>query len=81
MSGWACLVQSRIPVLQDTAASYGLGALGGLMYLRLLSKSVDGFGASFMGAATGPSRFAIPVILALTYNRWAVCVSTMLRLT
>jgi hypothetical protein len=54
---------------QDTAASYGLGALGGLMYLRLLNRSVDGFGSSMMGAASGPARFAIPVTLALAYNR------------
>ena len=54
---------------QDTAASYGVGALGGLMYLRLLNKSVDGLGASFAGAAGGQARFAIPIALALGYNR------------
>lgn len=54
---------------QDTAASYGVGALGGLTYLRLLNKSVDGLGASFAGAAGGQARFAIPIILALGYNR------------
>ncbi|EIE19145.1 hypothetical protein COCSUDRAFT_59628 [Coccomyxa subellipsoidea C-169] len=54
---------------RDTAASYGLGAVGGLMYLRLLNRSVDGMGASFLGAAGGQARLLIPVILALAYNR------------
>ncbi|BDA49541.1 probable ATP synthase protein I at C-terminar half [Coccomyxa sp. Obi] len=55
---------------RDTAASYGLGAVGGLFYLRLLNRSVDGMGASFLGAAGGQARLLIPVILALAYNRW-----------
>jgi ATP synthase protein I len=56
---------------QDTAASYGVGALGGLMYLRLLNRSMDGFGSGVLGAAGGGARFAIPVALALGYNRRA----------
>lgn len=59
--------------MQDTAASYGLGAVGGLLYLRLLNRSVDGMGASFLGAAGGQARLLIPVILALAYNRRAFC--------
>lgn len=62
-------------LVQDTAASYGLGALGGLMYLRLLNRSVDGMGASFLGAAGGQARLLIPVILALAYNRRADCLA------
>ncbi len=66
----ACKPKAHISVfLQDTAASYGLGAVGGLMYLRLLNRSVDGMGASFLGAAGGQARLLIPVILALAYNR------------
>ena len=56
-------------MMQDTAASYGVGALGGLMYLRLLNRSVDGFAASSGGAAGGQARFAIPVLLVLLYSR------------
>jgi ATP synthase protein I len=45
-----------------------VGALGGLVYLRLLNKSVDGFGGGLGGAVSQP-RLLIPVILALGYNR------------
>lgn len=48
------------------AASYGVGAVGGLIYLRLLNRSVDGVG---LGGALGQPRLLIPVILALGYNR------------
>lgn len=58
----------------DIAFSYLLGAVGGIAYLRLLSRSIDGVGAQTLGqglsAAAGQPRFLIPVILALTYNRW-----------
>ena len=59
----------RVCCMQDTAASYGVGALGGLMYLRLLNRSVDSLAASSQGAADGQARFAIPVLLVLLYNR------------
>ena len=53
------------------AASYGVGALGGLVYLRLLNRSVDSVGGG-LGGALGQPRLLIPVILALGYNR-CVC--------
>lgn len=53
------------------AASYGVGALGGLVYLRLLNRSVDSVGGG-VGGALGQPRLLIPVILALGYNR-CVC--------
>lgn len=49
-----------------------MGALGGLMYLRLLNRSVDSLAASSLGAAGGQARFAIPVLLVLLYNRCAM---------
>ncbi|KAK9838175.1 hypothetical protein WJX81_006646 [Elliptochloris bilobata] len=55
---------------QDAAASYMVGALGGLVYLRQLQRSVDGFGAFAAGAAGGQTRLLIPVALALAFNRW-----------
>ena len=55
---------------RDVAASYGVGAVGGLMYLRLLHKSVDGVASGSLGAALGQPRLLIPVILALGYNRY-----------
>lgn len=53
---------------RDVAASYGVGALGGLVYLRLLNRSVDSVGGG-MGGALGQPRLLIPVVLALGYNR------------
>ena len=52
------------------AASYAVGALAGLIYLRLLNKSVDGVGGG-IGGAISQNRLLIPLILALGYNRWA----------
>lgn len=59
---------------RDIAFSYLVGAVGGYMYLRLLNKSVDGFGGqgleSAASAAAGQQRLLIPLLLALAYNRW-----------
>lgn len=56
---------------RDVAASYGVGALGGLVYLRLLARSVDAVGGGGIGGALGQPRLLIPIILALGYNRHA----------
>jgi hypothetical protein len=71
-----------VPRAQDVAASYLIGALGGIVYLRLLNKSVDsvgegGLGAAAAGAASQP-RLLIPVVLVLFFNRcaptrWSAC--------
>jgi hypothetical protein len=59
--------------MQDIAASYLLGALGGIIYLRLLNRSVDSIGGASLGAAAGglasQPRLLIPVILVLASNR------------
>jgi ATP synthase protein I len=56
----------------QTAASYAIGASSGLTYLRLLSRSVDsvGGGGGAAGAALGQPRLLVPVVMALSYNRW-----------
>ena len=54
--------------LQETAASYGLGAVGSLVYLRMLNRSIDGVGG--VGAALGQPRLLVPVILTAAYNRY-----------
>ena len=55
--------------MQDLAASYGLGALGGYIYLRLLHRSVDAFAGEGSGAGSS-SRLLVPVVLVLGTNRW-----------
>ncbi len=57
---------------RDVGASYGIGALGGLLYLRSLSRSVDSFA---VGGVGGGPRLLIPVILALGYNRYNMLVA------
>ena len=60
------------PLRRDVAASYGAGALGGLVYLNLLNKTLEGFagGGGSAAAAAGQPRLLIPVILTLGYNRY-----------
>lgn len=58
---------------RDVGASYGVGALGGFLYLSSLSRSMDSFGTGF-GSAGSP-RLLIPIILALGYNRYNTLVS------
>ena len=59
---------------QDIAASYLVGALGGIVYLRLLGRGVDSVAASSFGEAAGGAlgqqRLLIPVILVLFFNRY-----------
>lgn len=69
------------PPLQDVAASYAVGAVGGLLYLRLLGRSVDSVGGGG-GGGLGQPRLLIPVILVLVFNRrerfLACCMSSSL---
>jgi ATP synthase protein I len=58
---------------RDVGASYGVGALGGFLYLRSLSRSMDSFGTGF--GSVGSPRLLIPVILALGYNRYNTLVA------
>ena len=67
----ACLAATCAFYGREVAASYGVGALGGLVYLRLLNRSMDAMGGG-VGGALGQPRLLIPVILALGYNRCAV---------
>lgn len=53
---------------RDVAASYGVGALAGFLYLRSLSRQVDSFGSGFGGA--GSPRLLIPLVLAAGFNRY-----------
>ncbi|GMH40964.1 hypothetical protein BSKO_08868 [Bryopsis sp. KO-2023] len=55
---------------QDTAASYLVGALGGLWYLRLLNQGVDSVGTGDTGGLASQPRLLVPAILVLGFNRW-----------
>lgn len=65
----ACLAATFAFYGREVSASYGVGALGGLVYLRLLNKSVDGV-AGGLGGALGQPRLLIPVALVLIFNRY-----------
>ncbi|GAB4813108.1 hypothetical protein N2152v2_000154 [Parachlorella kessleri] len=76
----ACLGITFVFYGRDVAASYGVGALGGLMYLHLLNQTMDSFGKG-LGGALGQPRLLIPVILALAYNRYNTMVADETGLT
>lgn len=61
---------SRDGTSQDLAASYGLGALGGYVYLRMLHRSVDAV-AGEGGGSSSATRLLVPVVLVLSANRCA----------
>jgi ATP synthase protein I len=60
----------------EAAGSYAIGAAGGLLYLRLLSRSVDSTsnGAQGLGdvveGTIGGQRLLVPAILVAGWNRW-----------
>ena len=62
---------------KETAISYACGAAGSLLYLRLLTRSVDTTnpaGASGIGdvveGTLGGQRLLVPAILVAAWNRW-----------
>lgn len=62
---------------EEVAVSYGVGAAGGLLYLRLLSRSVDSTKAGSAQSAgevlegtVGGQRLLVPAILVAGWNRW-----------
>ena len=61
--------QECLSCVQEVAASYSFGAVGSLIYLRLLNRSVDSVGGFSVGAALGQPRLLIPIILTAAYNR------------
>ena len=60
----------------EAAGSYAIGAAGGLVYLRLLSRSVDNTSSSAQGlgdvveGTIGGQRLLVPAILVAGWNRW-----------
>ena len=73
------LQSSCLFCVQEVAASYSFGAVGSLIYLRLLNRSVDSVGGFSVGAALGQPRLLIPMILTAAYNRWACLIHASAR--
>lgn len=56
---------------QDIAASYVLGAAGGLVYLRMLHKHLDNLvGGNPLGGFVSSQRLLVPIIMVMAFNRW-----------
>ena len=60
-------------ILQETAISYGVGAVGSFIYLRMLNRSIDAVAGDGLTGALGQPRLLIPIALALGFNRYAAC--------
>ncbi|XP_008793016.1 protein CONSERVED ONLY IN THE GREEN LINEAGE 160, chloroplastic [Phoenix dactylifera] len=67
------VVSAYLSYSPETAASYGAGLLGSLVYIRLLGNSVDSMASGAKGmvkGAIGQPRLLVPVALVMIYNRW-----------
>lgn len=56
-------------VFQEGAISYGVGAIGSFLYLRMLNRSMDSVGGGSIGGALGQPRLLIPIVLAMGFHR------------
>ncbi|CAH9079797.1 unnamed protein product [Cuscuta europaea] len=58
----------------EIAASYGVGLLGSLAYMRMLGNSVDSIQPqgprAIIKGAIGQPRLLVPLVLVMIYNRW-----------
>lgn len=72
-SRWAAsdpAVEHSSVCLQDIAASYVLGAAGGLVYLRMLHKHLDNLvGGNPLGGFVSSQRLLVPIIMVMAFNR------------
>ncbi|CAM6038274.1 unnamed protein product [Sphagnum compactum] len=72
--GGAGLAGAYFSYSPEIAASYGVGLLGALVYIRMLGNSVDSVGARDAGGAVrgalGQPRLLVPVVLVMAFNRW-----------
>eukprot|EP00210_Caulerpa_lentillifera_P009106 g8684.t1 len=66
-----CFTMTYVSYSQDVALSYLSGAFGGLVYLRLLKKGLEGIaGGGGISSLAAQPRFLIPVVLVMASNRW-----------
>lgn len=72
--GGASLAGTYFAYSPQIAASYGVGLVGALAYIRMLGNSVDGLGrgdaSGAMKGAMGQPRILVPVLLVMLFNRW-----------
>ncbi|KAK1397167.1 protein CONSERVED ONLY IN THE GREEN LINEAGE 160, chloroplastic [Heracleum sosnowskyi] len=67
------LVSAYVSYTPEIAASYGVGFLGSLAYIRMLGNSVDSMADGARGVvkgAIGQPRLLVPVVLVMIFNRW-----------
>ncbi|KAL6784930.1 hypothetical protein ACKKBG_A01720 [Auxenochlorella protothecoides x Auxenochlorella symbiontica] len=68
-----CLAGTAFVHGSSSAASYAVGAVAGLLYLRALYRTVDGMspsGSGMAGSMLSQQRLLIPAILILGFNRY-----------
>ncbi|XP_004303181.1 PREDICTED: uncharacterized protein LOC101306834 [Fragaria vesca subsp. vesca] len=71
--GGVGLVSAYVSYSPEIAASYGVGFLGSLAYMRMLGSSVDSMADGARGllkGAIGQPRLLVPVVLVMIFNRW-----------
>lgn len=67
------VISSYVSYSPEICASYGVGLLGSLAYMRMLGNSVDSLADGAKGlvkGAIGQPRVLVPVVLVMLYNRW-----------
>ncbi|KAL8147564.1 protein CONSERVED ONLY IN THE GREEN LINEAGE 160, chloroplastic isoform X2 [Apium graveolens] len=67
------LLSAYVSYTPEIAASYGVGFLGSLAYIRMLGNSVDSMADGARGVvkgAIGQPRLLVPVVLVMIFNRW-----------
>lgn len=67
------LLSAYVSYTPEIAASYGVGFLGSLAYVRMLGNSVDSLADGARGVvkgAIGQPRLLVPVVLVMIFNRW-----------
>ncbi|KAL8249239.1 hypothetical protein R6Q59_006107 [Mikania micrantha] len=71
--GGVGLVSAYVSYTPEIAASYGVGLVGSLVYMRMLGNSIDGMADGARGVIKGAiaqPRLFVPVALVMIYNRW-----------
>ncbi|XP_073153305.1 protein CONSERVED ONLY IN THE GREEN LINEAGE 160, chloroplastic [Henckelia pumila] len=71
--GGVGLISTYVSYSPVISASYGVGLLGSLAYMRMLGNSVDSLADGAKGlvkGAIGQQRVLVPVVLVMLYNRW-----------